>query len=119
MNFKNIASNLIYKLIIGLVLASGVVMAVVHFLQLYHVYLTQFTNGVQIETASYAVLFIACITGIYFLLSVDTVPKKTSAEIVLPSSQSNIQEIGMTFLQGFMNGLKRPKNFQTQKQERY
>ena len=110
MNFKNIASELVTKLMIGIVLSSAIIIAVVFFLQVYHNYLLQFTNGPQIEMATYAVILIGSAIGIYFLLfnPVDKpakVEKMTSGHLDL-----SLESLGFQFLEGFMNGLSKRRS---------
>lgn len=112
MSVKNFASALIVKVIIGLVLVATTVISIVHFLQLYHEYLTQFSNGFLIETSTYSAILIGSIGGLYFLL-VDKKEKKSEKSISslvtsIPLSM-NVESLGLQFLDGFMNGMTRKK----------
>ncbi|MBC7753298.1 MAG: hypothetical protein H7Z71_03605 [Moraxellaceae bacterium] len=112
MSIKNFASALIVKVIVGLVLVATTVISIVHFLQLYHEYLTQFSNGALIETSTYSVILIGSVVGLYFLL-IDKNEKKSEKSIsslvaAIPLSM-NVESLGLQFLDGFMNGLTKKK----------
>jgi hypothetical protein len=113
MNLKNFASSIITKLIVSLILASAIVISIVHFLRLFHEYLAQFNNGSAIETTSYAVILIASGFGIYFLLvdKPDKKPESTASDLSydLPHDFS-LQTLGLQFLEGFMNGVTKRKD---------
>ena len=110
MNIKNLASSIITKLILGFILAAAIVIAIIYFLQLYHVYLTQFSNGPIIETITYAAILIGSGAGLYFLMAEDKPEEKTkTATIIHPM---NIENLGLQFLDGFLNGMgKRKDNY--------
>lgn len=115
MNLKNFASSIITKLIVSLILASAIFISIVHFLQLFHEYLTQFTNGAAIETITYAVILVGSGLGIYFLLldRPDKKPETASAASqdsgLLPHDFS-VQTLGLQFLEGFMTGVTKKKD---------
>lgn len=113
MNLKNFASGIITKLIVSLILASAIVISIVHFLQLFHEYLAQFTNGQTIETISYAVILVGSGLGIYFLLvdKPDKKPETTTSDSSssLPHDFS-VQTLGLQFLEGFMSGVTKRKD---------
>ncbi len=108
MNIKNLASSIITKLILGFILAAAIVIAIVYFLNLYHVFLTQFSNGTIIETATYAVILIGSGVGIYFLLSEDKPDEKPKTATVI--HPMNIENLGLQFLDGFLNGMGKRKD---------
>jgi len=114
MNFKNLASGIITKLIVSLILASAIVISIVHFLQLFHEYLTQFSNGAAIETITYAIILVGSGLGIYFLLAEDKPEKKvevqTSSDSFTLPHDFSAQTLGLQFLEGFMNGITKKKN---------
>ncbi len=112
MSIKNFASALIVKVIVGLVLVATTVISIVYFLQLYHEYLAQFSNGALIETSTYSVILIGSVVGLYFLL-IDKNEKKSEKSIsslvaAIPLSM-NVESLGLQFLDGFMNGLTKKK----------
>jgi uncharacterized membrane protein YqiK len=108
MNIKNLASSIMTKLILGFILAAAIVIAIVYFLQLYHVYLLQFSNGAVIETVTYTAILIGSGVGIYFLLAEDKPDEKTkTANVIHPM---NIENLGLQFLDGFLNGLGKRKD---------
>lgn len=116
MNFKNLASSIITKLIVGLILAAAIVISIVHFLQLFHEYLAQFSEGPTIETITYAVILVGSALGIYFLLA-DQTEKKTESSSPSTTSDSSalphdfsLQTLGFQFLEGFMNGMTKRRN---------
>ncbi|MBC7458102.1 MAG: hypothetical protein H7235_07480, partial [Bdellovibrionaceae bacterium] len=81
MNLKNLAASIITKLFIGLILAAAIVISIVHFLQLFHEYLAQYSDGPMIETIIYAVILLGSGLGMYFLLA-DQTDKKTESPTV-------------------------------------
>lgn len=116
MSIKNFASALIVKVIVGLILGATTVISIVHFLQLYHEYLSQYSNGVLIETLTYSVILIGSVVGLYFLLT-DKNEKKSEKSIAslvtsIPLSM-NVESLGLQFLDGFMNGITKKKTSAT------
>ena len=112
MSIKNFASALIVKVIGSLVLVATTVISIVYFLQLYHVYLTEFSNGVLIETLTYSLILTGSVSGLYFLL-IEKKEKKSEKSISslvtsIPLSM-NIESLGLQFLDGFMNGMTKKK----------
>lgn len=109
MNFKTLASSLLTKFILGMILAATIVIAIVYFLQLLHVYLTEFNNGVAIETTVYALMLAGSIVGIYFLLAEPSTKKNQSHPPSLPLPV-DVETLGLKFLEGFMDGMGKKLN---------
>lgn len=118
MNIKNLASGIITKLILSLILASAIVISIVHFLQLFHEYLAQFQNGSTIETVTYAVILIGSGLGIYFLLADETEKKVETSSSSTSSTSStfahdfSLSTLGLQFLEGFLSGMNKRKDVQ-------
>ncbi len=105
MNFKALVKSLLNKLIIGMILSATLVIALIYFLHLFHVYITEFSNGASIETTIYAAMFIVGIVGIYFLQVEPPQLKKSQPQASPFSHQVDIETLGLTFLEGFLDGM--------------
>lgn len=120
MNIKNLANDMIFKLIAGIVLAGAMVLAMVYFASAFHDYLNEFTHARTLELISFGAIFIGATVAIYFLLRDNNVQKNNPPKFDLQNFPLSVdlQMLAFKFFEGFIEGALKPKDASNLKTEK-
>lgn len=106
MTINQLVSTITFKILIGIVLASAMIIFLIYLSQDLHLYLGKLENGDLIQLGSFSFFLVMTATGLFFLFKREVTAASCQTNTSLEALLScNFKSLGIKFIEGFTSKL--------------